>query len=554
MENLQDQVQKARDLERAHKNGAALDVFLRLAGAEGAHQEDPAFWSRFADLSRRTERPEVAAEAYPRAVDLLERAGHRNSALAVARRSAAMDAGSPLPHLRLGDLGAALGYGGFARDGYLRALEVAEGDEIRDPAIEGLRAAWALLRRAGRHDEADEVRGRILEVQPDADPLDDPSLDAPDPLAAVEAPDLEEDADPGAAPPAGLQPTVVPGAAGQMDVAQMEGLEPTSAGDEWAEDRAAEPADERDDLPGHPDLPLLRSAPEVEEPDAEDGLPLPGLVPRAGEADDDAAEEEVETGDLPLLSTAPELPPIDDEGALAPPVSDLHPAEDSKAANRAPPGQAPASPEAASRPVPPAADEGSEVPARRGGSRGEPDGGYIDLGALILSDDEEEVTRFRIEAQPPSGDEDKDFEEILGAFRQQVSEKIDPADSVSHYDLGLAFKDMGLLDDAIGQLQVALRGGSEPLSTLEVLGECFIEKGEHSLAARVMERATQIPGTSESDLIGVLYWLGRTQESLQDADAARGYYERVVALDITFRDAAARLASLRSTAGGQDDT
>jgi tetratricopeptide (TPR) repeat protein len=172
----------------------------------------------------------------------------------------------------------------------------------------------------------------------------------------------------------------------------------------------------------------------------------------------------------------------------------------------------------------------------------------VDLGALVMSDEDEQEdgTRFQMDAaQHPSGDEDRDFAEILGMFRQKVSENIHPQDSSSHYDLGLAFKEMGLFDDAIAQLQHALRAGSNPVATLEVLGECFIEKGEHSLAVRVLSRAVRIPEAAESDLVGVLYWLGRTEEVLERPDEARGFYERVIAVDIGFRDAAERLESLR---------
>lgn len=173
---------------------------------------------------------------------------------------------------------------------------------------------------------------------------------------------------------------------------------------------------------------------------------------------------------------------------------------------------------------------------------------YVDLGALIF-DPSEDDTRFQVDAEQPSGDEDRDFAEILQLFRQQVSERIDPEDAASHYDLGLAFKEMGLLDDAVAQLQIALRGGANPLATLEVLGECFLEKGEHSLAMRVLGRAADLRGASDLDLVGVHYLLGRCGELLDRPADAVAAYERVVAVDIGFRDATRRLEALRSGGG-----
>jgi tetratricopeptide (TPR) repeat protein len=174
-------------------------------------------------------------------------------------------------------------------------------------------------------------------------------------------------------------------------------------------------------------------------------------------------------------------------------------------------------------------------------------GGYIDLGALIFGEDEdgEPSTRFVVPEEEPSGDEDRDFAEMLARFKSKVAENIDVEDSKSHYDLGLAYKDMGLIDEAISQFQVALRGGANPLATLEVLGECFVDRGQHALAARVLERALHV-GENEAELMGVYYLLARCKDTLGDATGAEEYYERVLAYDIRFRDAGGRLEALRS--------
>lgn len=175
---------------------------------------------------------------------------------------------------------------------------------------------------------------------------------------------------------------------------------------------------------------------------------------------------------------------------------------------------------------------------------------YVDLNALILDDVRgEQSTRFVVEEKEPTGDEDRDFADMLKHFRQKVSENIEVEDSASHYDLGVAFKEMGLLDEAIAEFQVALRGGSNPLATLEMLGQCFVEKGQLAVAARVLDRALRITGAAEGELIGVLYQLGRTEEEMGHPDAALDYFERVLAIDIRFRDAVRRAEGLRAARG-----
>ena len=176
-----------------------------------------------------------------------------------------------------------------------------------------------------------------------------------------------------------------------------------------------------------------------------------------------------------------------------------------------------------------------------------PAGDFVDLGALIMDDVQagEPSTRFVVEEKEPSGDEDKDFAEMLSHFRQKVAENIDVEDSSSHYDLGVAFMEMGLVDEAIAQFQVALRGGANPLATLELLGQCFVEKGQYAVAGRVLERALKLPGVADGDLVGVLYLLGRVEEGMDRPATALEFYERVVSVDIRFRDTAQRIERLK---------
>jgi tetratricopeptide (TPR) repeat protein len=176
---------------------------------------------------------------------------------------------------------------------------------------------------------------------------------------------------------------------------------------------------------------------------------------------------------------------------------------------------------------------------------------YVDLAALVLGDDDgrEASTRFVVEEREPSGDEDRDFADMLAHFRQKVAENIEVEDSTSHYDLGLAFKEMGLIDEAIAEFQVALRGGANPLATLENLGQCFVEKGQYAVAERVLERALTLPNVTEVDLVGVLYHLARAEEALGRPHEAREHYERVLSVDIRFRDTARRIETLRAGSG-----
>ena len=120
----------------------------------------------------------------------------------------------------------------------------------------------------------------------------------------------------------------------------------------------------------------------------------------------------------------------------------------------------------------------------------------------------------------------------------------DEGDFQSHYDLGVAFKEMGLLDEAIAEFQKALRAPEGKLRTSEALGACFIEKGAFVVAESILRRGLELPATGDQERVGVLYWLGRALEEVGKKPEARDLYGRVVAVDIHFHDVALRVKAL----------
>jgi tetratricopeptide (TPR) repeat protein len=172
-----------------------------------------------------------------------------------------------------------------------------------------------------------------------------------------------------------------------------------------------------------------------------------------------------------------------------------------------------------------------------------PDNDFIDLGAL-LAEDSPESTRFRVQETVPTGDEDQDFAELLSQFKAKVSEHLPAEDAAAHYDLGLAFKEMGLIDEAISEFQIAMRAGNMRLKVYEELGDCFLQKQQFNIAEKVLRRGLDMKYDDELELLGVYYFLGRAYEGMGRSDQARDAYERVLGMDINFQDVSERLARL----------
>jgi tetratricopeptide (TPR) repeat protein len=172
---------------------------------------------------------------------------------------------------------------------------------------------------------------------------------------------------------------------------------------------------------------------------------------------------------------------------------------------------------------------------------------FVNLGDWLRDSEAPRDTRMVVAEQEPTGDEDADFADMLRKFKQGVAENVDAEDYQSHYDLAIAFKEIGLIDEAIAEFQKALGSPTNRLPTYEALGQCFMEKSQYKLASSILARALN-ESASEEKLIGVLYLLGRSAEEQGNTAEALSYYQRVFVLDIQFRDINDRMSSLERAA------
>lgn len=176
------------------------------------------------------------------------------------------------------------------------------------------------------------------------------------------------------------------------------------------------------------------------------------------------------------------------------------------------------------------------------------DDAFVNLGDWLREDEGPKDTRMVVAEEEPTGNEEADFADMLRKFKAGVAENVEDEDYQSHYDLGVAYKEMGLIDEAIAEFQKALRSPHSRVRTYEAIGQCFIEKGQNSMAATILARALNEQGHTDDHLVGVLYLLGRANEALERNDEAVQYYQRVFVVDIQFHDVADRLSALENAA------
>ena len=143
--------------------------------------------------------------------------------------------------------------------------------------------------------------------------------------------------------------------------------------------------------------------------------------------------------------------------------------------------------------------------------------------------------------------------EVFQEFRSELGELDgdEDEDLETHYNLGIAYREMGLLDEAIGEFQKVAKAVQKgkpfayAMNCSTLLALSFSDKGEPKIAALWYRRALEMPGLDQEAVLALRYDLGVSLEMAGDASAALDSFRQVYAMNIDYRDVADRIATLQ---------
>jgi len=157
-------------------------------------------------------------------------------------------------------------------------------------------------------------------------------------------------------------------------------------------------------------------------------------------------------------------------------------------------------------------------------------------------------------AQPAVADEpaaqhstdlgDASLADIFREFQKGVDKQLGKEDYETRYNLGIAYKEMGLVDEAIAEFQLAAKDEGRLLECASMLGICFLEKGMPKLAVRWFEKGLQAPGRSEEEYQGLRYDLASALEQAGENGRALALFTELYGQDASFRDVADKVRQL----------
>jgi len=117
-------------------------------------------------------------------------------------------------------------------------------------------------------------------------------------------------------------------------------------------------------------------------------------------------------------------------------------------------------------------------------------------------------------------------------------------DAETHYDLGLAYKEMGLMDEAIKAFEKAVRAPGREVGCRLMIGMCHREQGNNSEAIHQFKQGLHAE-PHERERQSLYYEIACTYELLGDAGEALYYFEMVLKRDPNFADVNSRVIHLR---------
>ncbi|MBN2244708.1 MAG: tetratricopeptide repeat protein [Candidatus Aminicenantes bacterium] len=141
---------------------------------------------------------------------------------------------------------------------------------------------------------------------------------------------------------------------------------------------------------------------------------------------------------------------------------------------------------------------------------------------------------------------EKALSDIVDEFRKALDEKVDKEDYESHYNLGIAFLEQGLYDEAIEECRLSARDSQFEVESYSVISYCYRQKKEYKEALKWLEMAVNAlePGSIQS--FALKYEKASLLEDMEEKKKALEEYQEVMSWNADYRNVTDKVDSLRS--------
>jgi tetratricopeptide (TPR) repeat protein len=149
-----------------------------------------------------------------------------------------------------------------------------------------------------------------------------------------------------------------------------------------------------------------------------------------------------------------------------------------------------------------------------------------------------------VSSQVTSSMGDVDVDQVFAKFKAGVRAQVAEADSATHYDLGVAYKEMGLFTEAITEFEAAARDPHRECMCFAMIGLIYLERNDLDRSAESYKKALSAQSKTVEQEMNLYYDLGTVYEMKGDAQDALYYFQKIARRDPGYRDVAERLSAL----------
>jgi tetratricopeptide (TPR) repeat protein len=167
--------------------------------------------------------------------------------------------------------------------------------------------------------------------------------------------------------------------------------------------------------------------------------------------------------------------------------------------------------------------------------RTEDTGGFFDLASELASELEAD------EAPEPVFEGPAEVREVFNAFKSGVAQAVSADDWQTHFDLGIAYREMGLFEDALQEFKIVSQQPKQESSAFYQMGICEMSRQRLAEAKIYFDKALQVPDLMQQEKISITYELAEVLLQMNQSAEAKKLFEAVRSLDPEFRDVQEKL-------------
>ncbi len=147
---------------------------------------------------------------------------------------------------------------------------------------------------------------------------------------------------------------------------------------------------------------------------------------------------------------------------------------------------------------------------------------------------------------------DNDVKDIFKEFQEGLEKEVGEKDSDTHYNLGIAYKEMGLIEDAIKELEISAKDPKKNLLSIGMIAICYMSQGLYPAAIREYKRAIESISPDNDSYLGFNYDLADAYSKNKDYRNALKKLIEIHEMSPDFRNVKQKMEKIKGIISGGD--